>query len=203
MSLEDDVIAAIRDTSDARRLQFHHRRDLATYGAEPMVLLRLAEHHRSIAHLDSREWGPEYADVTWAFRDGPANPAGDRARGDLLERLALQVLDAGGWTAVATGPLRELVSDIPPRGPGWQIDIDRDKRAMHLNIRTSALLEDWVEGRHEGPEHAGWPTITARVYGDPRWEDGRTLVFWGHPLPGELEALTFSMTYDLGKRRST
>ncbi len=202
MSLERDVIAALDEARSAGRLRDQHLRDLRVYGAETIVLLAIASYVADIASVDRRLISNAVVDRLWdECRNGSPDPDGDDRRAATLTRLALQVLDAGRWPAIATDAWSEWIGDGDPeiRSYGLSIAVDMSSRSMRVSIPLHAHLEDWTEGR-DGLLR--WPIVTGRVYGDPTIEDGRELTFWAQVLPGEREALTLHQLLTLGRRRS-
>lgn len=199
------VATALGGVQQAGLLPIFSAKRLIAGGAHTMALLALSNWLHEDARIERRDG---HIDV--------ASDLGSRAAE--LSKLGLLVLDAGGWSKVlddaspddhavwdaALEAIRAAHELDPPRPAtrGVDIEVDMSARVMTVRMDLSALVDDWSSDRVVAPDqhNDGWPIVTGRIFGDPRWEDGSAVTLYGVVSPDERTLIGMSMDYDLGRK---
>ncbi|MFC3692186.1 hypothetical protein [Chenggangzhangella methanolivorans] len=197
------IAIAIRSLHRDGLLATQHAAGITAHGAETMVLIDLSNHLEEDAVIADHERRP----------DGDAL----RARAVGIGRLAVEVLDAGGWAAVfAAAPdhAREtwlaLADDlegtyaVPAAEPvpdGLEVHVDMQARTMHVRMSLRSMIDRWWVGRFFAPgkRFHRWPLVGGRLFGDPRTPDGDQIMMVA-VIEDERTALGVNnLHYDLGR----
>ena len=170
------VAIAIRGLHRDGLIDAHLAAGIASRGADTMTL------------IDVSNWLDEEAIIA----DHQGGSGGDTLRtcSAGIGRLAVEVLDAGGWSALfdaAPDHARETwlaladdlsaTHDLPAAEPapaGVDVQVDMTARTMHVRMSLRSIIDRWWSGRFFAPGRRfhRWPVVGGRLFDDPRTPDG-------------------------------
>ncbi|MFC3692228.1 MULTISPECIES: hypothetical protein [Methylopilaceae] len=174
---------------------------IAGRGADVIELLGIVSRLEDEAEIRERLGEPGVADL--------------HVRAAGMERLALELLDAGGWLAVfdaapdhARNTWEALAADlsaahaqkVKPAPDGIEVQVDMARRTMHVRMSMRPLLDRWWIGRLFGPGRPGhrWPMVGGKIHGDPRSVDGDEVMIVA-VVEGQTARGLSGLDYELGR----